>query len=54
MERQDVDPPEEEPTKLPFVDLGRSGQSDVSERVEEILAEEWDPDRDVDAGLAPE
>ena len=32
--------------RLPFVALGRSGQADVSERVEEILAEEWDPGRD--------
>jgi predicted transcriptional regulator len=28
---------------LPFVALGRSGYSDTAERMEEILAEEWDP-----------
>jgi len=35
-----------QPRRLPFVALGRSGQTDVSERVEEILAEEWNPGRD--------
>jgi Arc/MetJ-type ribon-helix-helix transcriptional regulator len=29
--------------RLPFAALGSSGQPDVAERIEEILAEEWDP-----------
>lgn len=32
--------------RLPFVALGHSGQPDIAERIEEILAEEWDPGRD--------
>lgn len=31
--------------ELPFVGLGRSGESDTARRSEEILAEEWKPDR---------
>ncbi|MGH2512819.1 MAG: ribbon-helix-helix protein, CopG family [Candidatus Limnocylindrales bacterium] len=31
---------------LPFVALGRSGSTDISERIEEVLAAEWSPDRD--------
>jgi hypothetical protein len=34
------------PRKLPFAGLGRSGRHDISERVEEILAEEWGRPRD--------
>lgn len=36
---------EGEPRELPFLALGGSGHSDTSERIEEILAEEWQPDR---------
>jgi hypothetical protein len=32
--------------QLPFAALGRSGRRDISERVEEILAEEWGRTRD--------
>lgn len=32
--------------KLGFANLGSSGYTDTSVRVEEILAEEWDPARD--------
>jgi Arc/MetJ-type ribon-helix-helix transcriptional regulator len=35
-----------QPRRLPFADLGRSGEPDIAERVEEIIAEEWDPRRD--------
>src|SRR5687768_6438958 len=31
----------EPPPKLWFVGLGRSGHTDTSERIEEIIAEEW-------------
>jgi Ribbon-helix-helix protein, copG family len=31
--------------ELPFVGLGRSGELDAAHRSEEILAEEWEPDR---------
>ena len=31
---------------LPFVGLGRSGENDTAQRAEEILSEEWRPDRD--------
>jgi metal-responsive CopG/Arc/MetJ family transcriptional regulator len=34
-----------ETRELPFVGLGRSGSRDTARRAEEILAEEWDPDR---------
>jgi Arc/MetJ-type ribon-helix-helix transcriptional regulator len=30
---------------LPFFDLGRSGRSDTSSRIDEILAEEWTLDQ---------
>jgi hypothetical protein len=33
---------EDGPRKLPFVALGRSGFHDTSERIEEILDEEWE------------
>ncbi|HEV8635259.1 MAG TPA: CopG family transcriptional regulator [Chloroflexota bacterium] len=36
------------PRALPFAALGASGRSDVSERIEEILAQEWTPDFDRD------
>lgn len=32
--------------KLPFAAIGSSGASDVSDKIESLLAEEWDPDRD--------
>jgi Arc/MetJ-type ribon-helix-helix transcriptional regulator len=32
--------------QLRFVGAGRSGRSDISARIEEILAEEWPMDRD--------
>lgn len=32
--------------QLPFAGLGRSGESDTARRADEILAEEWPPDRD--------
>jgi predicted transcriptional regulator len=35
-----------QPRRLPFADLGRSGQPAIAERVEDILAEEWHPRRD--------
>lgn len=31
---------------LPFAALGRSGRRDTAERLEELLGEEWTPDRD--------
>jgi predicted transcriptional regulator len=31
---------------LPFAALGRSGEPDLADRIEEVLAEEWAPDRD--------
>ena len=31
---------------LRFAALGRSGYHDTAERIEEILAQEWTPDRD--------
>jgi hypothetical protein len=34
-----------EARELPFVGLGRSGTRDTARRAEDILAEEWDPDR---------
>jgi hypothetical protein len=34
-----------QPRRLPVANLGRSGQPDVAERIEEILAEEWNPRR---------
>jgi hypothetical protein len=34
------------PRELPFVALGRSGYHDTSERIEEILDEEWGRARD--------
>jgi hypothetical protein len=30
-----------QPRQVPFAGLGRSGRSDTSEKVEEILAHEW-------------
>lgn len=39
-----IDGPERR--RLPFAALGRSGQPDIAERMEEILAQEWAPDRD--------
>jgi Ribbon-helix-helix protein, copG family len=38
--------PAGEMRELPFVGLGRSGERDTARRAEEILAEEWQPDRD--------
>jgi predicted transcriptional regulator len=32
--------------ELPFAKLGRSGRRDIGERVDEVIAEEWRPDRD--------
>jgi Arc/MetJ-type ribon-helix-helix transcriptional regulator len=32
--------------RLPFAALGRSGHTDTADRMEEILAEEWDPSSD--------
>lgn len=32
--------------RLPFVGLGHSGRSDIAEGAEEVLADEWRPDRD--------
>jgi len=37
---------DDRPRHLPFVGIGRSGQPDIAERIEEILAEEWNPSRD--------
>jgi hypothetical protein len=37
---------DEGPRRLPFVALGRSGYRDTSERIEEILDEEWGRVRD--------
>lgn len=34
------------PKRLSFIGIGASGFSDTASRMEEILAEEWDPDRD--------
>jgi predicted transcriptional regulator len=34
-----------EARELPFVALGRSGMPHSARRAEDILAEEWDPDR---------
>lgn len=31
---------------LPFAALGRSGHRDTAERLDELLAQEWTPDRD--------
>lgn len=31
--------------ELPFIGLGRSGNSDTARRAEEVLAEEWDAGR---------
>lgn len=31
---------------LPFAALGRSGRRDTAERLEDLLAQEWTPDRD--------
>lgn len=31
----------EEPRRLPFAALGRSGRHDISERIEELLDAEW-------------
>jgi hypothetical protein len=31
----------EGPRELPFFNVGASGQTDVSERIDEILADEW-------------
>jgi len=36
------------PRELPFVALGRSGQSNIAHDFEEILAAEWDRDLDSD------
>jgi hypothetical protein len=34
------------PRRLGFIGIARSGYHDTAERIEELLAEEWDPDRD--------
>jgi metal-responsive CopG/Arc/MetJ family transcriptional regulator len=34
--------------KIPFAALGRSGHTDTSERIEELLAEEWTKEHLVD------
>jgi metal-responsive CopG/Arc/MetJ family transcriptional regulator len=44
-----IDPlhmPVGETRDLPFAGVGRSGKRDTARRAEEILAEEWDADRD--------
>jgi Ribbon-helix-helix protein, copG family len=35
-----------EPRKLPFANLGESGEHHTARNAEEILAREWDRDRD--------
>jgi hypothetical protein len=37
--------------QLPFVGLGRSNETDVSERIEEILAEDWTREHLIDRNL---
>jgi metal-responsive CopG/Arc/MetJ family transcriptional regulator len=36
----------DEPRHIPFAALGRSAHSDTAERIEELVSEEWHPDRD--------
>lgn len=36
---------------VPFAGLGRSGRTDLSERVDEILAEDWNREKLIDRNL---
>ena len=35
-----------QPKRYSFIGIGDSGHTDTASRIEELLAEEWDPDRD--------
>jgi ribbon-helix-helix CopG family protein len=37
--------------QIPFIGIGRSGHTDISERIDEILAEEWTKENLIDRNL---